>query len=174
MLGSLLATRGVLAMLSALTIACARPDALLDTKGPDVLWLPEGSVLEHDATEPRVLKNGRSIYADGSSAVVFSISAERQHVSDLLVRHFAGEGWRQRKRQRLNSSLPTSFDGGWERHCGCVFRRDLPHDPYFEWRGEWDNGRGDEISYTVGGVGNHLRGYAAYRPHALFRTRRLW
>jgi hypothetical protein len=167
MVDGLFATRLALAILSAFTIACARSDALLDTRGPDVLWLPQGTVLEHDGAEPLALMNGRSIYADGSSAVVFSISAERQHVSDLLVRHFASEGWRQRKTQRLNPSLPTSFDGGWERHCGCVFGQDLPHDPYFKWRGEWENDRGDQVSYAIEGVGNHLRGYAAYRPHGL-------
>jgi hypothetical protein len=105
---------------------------------------------------------------------VFSICADREHVSALLVQHFASESWRQRKRQRLNPSLPTSFDGGWEKHCGCVFRRDLPRDPYFEWRGEWENNRGDQVSYVVGGVGHHLRGYAAYRPQALFRRSGPW
>jgi len=174
MVDGLLATRVALALLSALLIACARPDALLDTKGPGVLWLPQGSVLEHDGIEPLALKNGRSIYVDGSSAVVFSISADRQRVSDLLIRHFASEGWRHRTTQRLNPSFPTSFEGGWERHCGCVFRRDLPREPYFKWRGEWENDRGDEVSYAVEGLGNHLRGYAAYIPHGLLRQVGPW
>jgi hypothetical protein len=163
-----------LVLLNLLTIACARSATVLDTRGPDILWLPQGSVIERDSARPVAVRDGRSIYVDGTSAVVFSIDAQRRHVSDQLVRHFAREGWRQRKTQFMNPSQATSFDGGWEHRCGCVLVRDsagrsAPGDPYYEWRGEWENDSGDLVSYVLGGPGDHLRGYASYLSREVVR-----
>jgi hypothetical protein len=117
-----------------------------------------------------VVSNGRSVYVDGSSAVAFSIDGDRQDISNLLVQHFARAGWRQRKTQLLNPSQATSFDGGWEHLCGCVLQHDavghlLPPDPYFKWRGEWEDTSGNMVSYELGGQGDRLYGYAGYLPH---------
>jgi hypothetical protein len=138
----------------------------------DILWLPAEARLEKDAARPILVRDGRSIYIDGTGAVAFTISAPREELSTRLVEHFAAEGWRQRATQHLNPEIPTSFEIGWQSQCACVVALDaegkpVQREPYHKWHGEWENAQGDIVEYMLGGEGERLRGYAAYIPHSV-------
>jgi hypothetical protein len=87
----------------------------------------------------------------------------------------AEAGWNQRQTQHLNTLLSTSFARGWESRGGVIpsdpLGHSIPPEPYFEWRGEWDDQRGDMISYVLGGQGHQLRGHAEYVPRDVARAR---
>jgi len=125
--------------------------------------------LEEDAARPALITNGRSIYVDGSGAVVFSIAIKCDDAIRQISEHFAQTEWRPRSTQYLNPHLATSFSSGCQRHGGGVILLDsngrpIPPEPYNEWVGEWENGRGDIVSYVVGGTRQQLRGYGSYIP----------
>jgi len=144
----------------------------LDTAAAQILWLPDHAVLARDLARPVIIKKGRSIYVDSSGAVAFAIQSDRTEVSDRIVQHFADAGWHQRPTQQLNPQLPTSFECGWATHGGGVLAPLGPEgeatraEPHYEWRGEWETGRGDIVRYMLGGQGRQLRGYADLRPVA--------
>ena len=52
--------------------------------------MPAEAILERDAFQPVAIENGRSIYVDGTGAVVFTINTDRDEVSARTVEHFAG------------------------------------------------------------------------------------
>ena len=135
----------------------------------DILWVPVSATLQPDAAAPVLVKNGRSIYVDGSGSVGFIIEGDREAVARQIVRHFAHEGWSQRALQHLNPRLATSFESGWERRCICLTQADahgnaIPREPLYQWRGEWENGRGDLLTYALSAEGQHVRGYAEFLP----------
>ena len=157
-------------LLSVLTLSCAGSVAIPDRSGADILWLPAEAVIRPDAARPVAVKNGRSVYVDGSSGVAFAIDGERQQISDRLVQHFAREGWRQRDTQLMNPQIATSFAAGWESDGGGLIQMDpagraAPQEPYLKWQGEWEDARGDMVSYGLGGQGRQLYGYASSLPH---------
>jgi hypothetical protein len=158
-------------------VTCARtgtpgpsPDAVAE-----ILWLPAHAILRgNDLFHPVVVKNGRSIYDDGSGGVTFTISAECDTVAAQLVQHFAHTEWLQRSTQYLNPSLATSFNRGCQIECACVLQpgRTSPESSA-QWSGEWENARGDIVRYTVGGAGQQLAGAAMYVPrHVVDEQRR--
>jgi hypothetical protein len=158
-----------LTLFGALACSRARPDATVataDTAAAEILWLPEHAVLEPDAARPVTIKNGRSIYVDGSGAVVFRIAVKCDDVAKDIGEHFAQTEWRPRSTQYLNPQVATSFNSGCRPHGGGVIRPGsvIPPEPFIEWRGDWENGRGDIVTYAVGGTGPHMHGYAAYIP----------
>lgn len=126
-----------------------------------------------------LIRDGRSLYADGSRAVVFRIAAGCDEVATQVSEHFGQTEWRPRSTQYLNPQLATSFIGGCQSTGGGVLQLDsngrpIPPKPYNEWRGEWENGRGDVVSYVVGGTGQQLRGYAVFIPrHVVEHSRGL-
>ena len=162
----------MLVALSCGLAACDRADSsrtVLRATAADILWLPAQATFEKDAVRPVLMRNGRSIYVDGSGAVVFSIAIKCDDVVRDITEHFAQTEWRPRSTQYLNPELATSFSSGCQRRGGDVIRpgSTVPLEPYIEWRGEWENGRGDIISYVVGGTGQQQRGYAEYIPRRL-------
>ena len=175
------ASQLVFVLLEALACSYAWPDGSvsnIDTAAAQILWLPDHAVLARDLARSVIIKNGRGIYADSSGAVAFAIESDRAEVSDRVVRHFADAGWHQRSTQQLNPLLPTSYEFGWETHGGGVLAPlgtgDEPTraEPYYEWRGEWENGRGDIVRYMLGGQGRQLRGYADYAPRSVVESGR--
>ena len=139
-----------------------------------ILWLPSQAVLEEDAARPLLIKNGRSVYVDGSGAVVFTVAIKCDDVATKLIEHFEQTEWRPRATQYLNPQMATSFSSGCQRHGGGVIPpgSTIPPEPYIEWRGEWENSRGDIVSYVVGGTGQQQRGYAAYIPRTVVESGR--
>ncbi len=147
---------------------------------PEWLWLPaEAST---DAT-PGHYGRHRTMYADGSGDMVFWLSNadRRDDLSRQLVDHFDAEGWRRRETDYLNPGLPTSFRSGWRRGGGGIRRTDAQGRPIsgevYIWHGEWENQRGDVISYRLQAgrstdiqgqvLGDYVRGYAVIVPRAL-------
>jgi len=143
----------------------------------EVLWLPVGANLAEDAASPVLVRNGRSIYIDGSGAVAFSLTADCVDVAKDIRQHFERTEWQPRSTQDLNPQKATSFSSGCQPHGGGIIQLDsnghqLPRGPYNEWHGEWQNNRGDILTYIVGGTGQELRGYAFYVPRQVVEERR--
>jgi hypothetical protein len=167
-----------LVALSCGLAACARTDsqrAVPHAVAAEILWLPAQGVLQENAVRPVLVRNGRSIYIDGSGAVVFSIAIKCDDAVRQITEHFAQTEWRPRSTQYLNPHLATSFSSGCQRHGGGVIPQDsigrpIPPEPDNEWHGEWENGRGDIVSYVVGGTGQQLRGYAEYVPRQMVES----
>lgn len=134
----------------------------------DQLWLPAGAEIRGDPADSLKVYKLRSIYIDGTAAVAFSIDSDQDELSRVIVEHFAAEGWRQRLMQLHNPSLPTSFEHGWQDHGGGLsfnhHARSGPPKPYRRWQGEWEDQRGNLITYSLGGQGRRLHGYASYVP----------
>jgi len=141
----------------------------------DALWLPSGVTIEPDALKPIRLASGRSVYQDGSGGVAFSARSECEALAMSVSEHFAGAGWVAQQHQRLNPQLPTSFATGCSRHGGGVLSAGdssvNPDAPYLAWVGEWANANGDLVTYTFGGAGDALRGYATYIPKRALKIR---
>lgn len=141
----------------------------------DALWLPSSVTIEPDAMKPSRLASGRSVYQDGSGGVAFSARSECQRLAMSISEHFAGAGSVAQEHQRLNPQLPTSFATGCSRHGGGVLpagRPSVTHvAPYLAWVGEWANANGDLVTYTFGGAGDTLRGYATYIPKSVLTAR---
>lgn len=153
------------------TTFCAPPDLppLPDTRGADLLWVPANAVLTEDWASPVIVKNGRSVYVDSTSAVGFSVNSDREDLSAEVVRHFAAMEWRPRDRQSRNPQNSTSFEEGWQGRCACVIQMDsegkvIPQETFYEWHGEWENTRGDVVTYRLAGQGRQLRGYGTFDP----------
>jgi hypothetical protein len=132
------------------------------------LWLPEDAVIRQDATHPVRIERGRSVYVDDSGAVTFQLRrACDQFAADVMMR-FADSAWSRRDRQYLNPDLPTSVGPRCERHGGGLVARGgsgaRVSERFIEWIGEWQNAEGDIVTYTFGGVGPQLHGYAAFIP----------
>jgi hypothetical protein len=143
----------------------------------EILWLPANAVLEKDAARPVLIRDGRSIYVDGTGAVVFSIEGDCDAVATEITRHFEQSEWQPRATQDLNPQLPTSFRIGCRTHGGGIMQLDSDGRPvsqerFKQWQGEWDNERGDLLNYFVGGTGRQLRGYASYLPRGVGEERR--
>jgi len=149
--------------------ACAQTNssgAVQRAAAADILWLPAQATLKEDGAGPVLIRNGRSIYVDGSGAVAFGIAVNCDDVARDITEHFAPTEWRPRSTQYLNPQLATSFSSGCQPHGGGVtpLGSTVPPEPYIEWRGEWENARGDIVSYVVGGTGQQQVGYAGYIP----------
>lgn len=133
-----------------------------DTSVADLLWLPAEAQLERDFARPVSVRNGRSIYVDGSAAVVFTIDIDPQELSRRLIQHFATSRWHQRNYQFMNPGLATSFELGWR-----VTHGGPPYEPWREWEGEWDDENGGVLTYVAGGKGHQLRGLGSYLPRSV-------
>lgn len=162
----------VLALVSCSLTACGRTEPstpVPDDAAAGILWLPAEARLENYDPSARI-KDGRGVYVDGSAAVAFSITAGCDDVARRISEHFRPPEWQARSTQYLNPELPTSFKLGCQRlKGGGVLQLDsegrpIPPQSYREWRGEWENGSGDIVSYVFGGPGELLRGYASYLP----------
>ena len=106
------------------------------------------------------LRNGRSVYVDGSAAVIFTVQRGPTSLSDLLGRHFADNGWLPRATQYMNPHLPTSFALGWRTLPVGVLTLDrggapVTREPY-GWTGEWENDRG-AVVYSLHSEGCEIR-----------------
>jgi hypothetical protein len=134
----------------------------------DVLWLPSEATLVDDMCKPVEIKNGRSIYVDGTAGVTFRIAADPEELSRGIVQHFAATTWRPRGTEYLNPQDATSFERGWDvRYGGAIAGRTTPHEPYRQWHGEWEDERGNIVTYHLGGIGHQLRGIASYLPRSV-------
>jgi len=145
------------------------PATVADISAADTLWVPDQASIEEQALAPVLIKDGRGIYRDGSATVVFSIAIPCDDVARSVTAHFADTEWRPRPRQWLSPALPTSFGSGCQRQGGGLIawnpgRREVPAGPYEEWRGEWENKRGDILTYSLGGIEGSVRGAASYVP----------
>jgi hypothetical protein len=137
-----------------------------------LLWVPDGAELKASAASPLRVVAGRNLYRDGSADVIFVVSGDRDTISAGVVQHFRALGWRQRRREYLNPTVPTSFDDGWRHVCGCVITSRAPvgtPQHYFTWHGEWQDGRGNVASYSLQADGQVVRGYATSVPQAIVR-----
>jgi hypothetical protein len=148
-----------------------------DTSAADILWLPADAVLGADFARPVAYKNGRSIYIDGSGGVTFTLTGDREKLTNRLIQHFADEDWNRRATQYSNPKMPTSFDEGWRTHCACMsltgWQGDSgSHEPFRDWQGEWENSRGNIVMYHLAADGWRLRGHAAFIPLAVVEATR--
>jgi hypothetical protein len=137
----------------------------------DVLRLPDGARIDESRVKPALLKNGRSIYEDGTGVVSFGVEANCEAIADAIVGHFASSGWRERRTQKRNPANATSFEHGCqERPGGGVIilgadGRPVPRrGPLMAWHGEWENERGDILIYMISSVGTDGGGRAEYVP----------
>ena len=114
-------------------------------------------------------RNGRSIWIDGTADVVFTIEGDREELSRRIVNHFATPVWRQRQTRYLNPQLPTAFAGRWRVHGGggkpepADVDPAVANEPYRSWHAEWEDERGNLITYYLGGRGPRLRGIGGLR-----------
>jgi hypothetical protein len=89
-------------LLTVLSAAFCAPVSLPqhpDTAGADFLWVPTQATVSDDGARPVAVKNGRSVYVDGSSAVGFTLIGEREALSSEIVRHYTLTEWRRRDRE---------------------------------------------------------------------------
>jgi len=156
---------GLCAMFVALGIvpgACARTGSPASRASfvAEILWLPAGETLFEDLLSPLLVKNGRSIYSDGSGAVAFGLTADCVDAARDISQHFEQTEWQPRSTLDLNPGMATSFSSGCEaqRGGGLVIELDsngnrIPRGPYIKWHGEWQNKAGDILTYDIGGIG---------------------
>jgi hypothetical protein len=135
----------------------------------ELLWLPpEAKLLDDVFFKPVVIKNGRSIYMGGSAWVRFTIDTDREELSSRIVEHFAATAWRQRRTEYMNPQIATSFERGWEVHGGGVIGDHASsREPFRQWHGEWEDARGNVLTYDLGGSGRQLTGVASYVPRSV-------
>ena len=143
-----------------------------------VLWLPAEATIEPGASTPREVRDGRSLYEDGSAAVVFRAETACGELASRFMARFDGTAWRRRPTDWLNPTMPTSFDAGCERRQGGIAIPSVDGRPpgprfYERWNGQWENDQGDILSYQfMGGDGSAMQGYASYTPAAIVKVLR--
>jgi hypothetical protein len=133
---------------------------------PTLLWAPPEAKVE---LAPHV-------YLDGSADLRFAMGpgADRDQLSQALMRHFGQGAWQQRTTMRRGGS-PPSFQDGWQTFPGGgVLNMDNQGRPLISesryWHGEWENARGETIAYHLAETRypdtsrNRLIGYATYLP----------
>ena len=109
----------IVAVVAIIGASCMRANSEdLPHEVAELLWLPAEAKLADDGFRPVKIEHGRSIFADGSASVYFTIDADREELSTSIVQHLGSLGWRQRSHQYLNPQLPTSFAAGWQIHGG--------------------------------------------------------
>jgi hypothetical protein len=144
-------------------------DSAPDPAVADVLWLPnDKTILLKDSSQPALVKNGRSVYSDGTAGVSFTVVLPCEDAGRQVTEHFSRTDWRPRSTEWLNPHNVTTF-GECQRHGGGIVPADpeghpLPMDPYMRWHGEWQNERGDILIYEFGGSGMSVTGVASYLP----------
>jgi hypothetical protein len=145
----------------------------VDTSIADILFVPvDAKVDPPPPFGPIAVKNGRRIYIDGTTDIWFSIDADREKLTSQLVRYFARRGWRQRTNQFLNPRIATSFAGGWQHRCACLILRNdngqiRQRGQLFEWQGEWENARHDQVTYYFFAEDRAIHGGGYYQPAAV-------
>jgi len=138
-----------------------------------LLWLPPEATLEEDPATPVRIVNGRSVYADGSASVAFTIEAQPSDLTDRIMERVASLGLEQRRTQYLNPWLATSFAGGWQVLGGGTMlnpSQATRRSPYRRWRGEWEDGLGNILVYDIGGQDRALRVLASYIPRPVVES----
>jgi hypothetical protein len=136
------------------------------TRTPEILWAPPDATFTTDG----MTTAGPRGYDDGSADMRFTIATrDFNRVSTELIDHFAREGWRQSATEWLNPGLESSFQTGWRHICACIRQRGPDGKPIkaplmYEWSGEWQDRRGDGVSYRLLAVDDRIHGYAAYVP----------
>jgi hypothetical protein len=164
----------LLALTSVATLTMSCP--MWDTTPADILWVPANAMLERDLLRPVAVRHRRSVYRDGSAAVGFTVTADRDELSDQATAYFKERGWRQRRTQYLNPQVPTSFHSGWRLQCSCTFMTDVKDnrvtpESLHLWEGEWENDRGDVVTYLFVAEGRRMRGYASCDPSRIVELR---
>jgi len=157
--------------LATLAASCTTPAA----SRPDLLFVPANATLLPDLPRPIALRDGRSVYEDGSAAVRFEITGDRDDVTNQIIRYFEKLEWRQRPTQYMNTHIATSFDAGWQGQCACILVLDAQGNPVvrpklYRWQGGWENKSGDVVTYSLYAEGGHVRGSASYVPIRLVRA----
>jgi hypothetical protein len=146
----------------------------VDSSVAKILWLPAAAEIENGGFNPVMVKDGRSIYVDGTASVLFNIDSNQDELVGRIIEQFAGTEWVQRQTQYLNPQLQTSFTAGWQVHGGGIILgpvgRTIPYEPYRRWHGEWSNNRSDIVTYSIGGQGRRLRGVASYVPRSVVES----
>ena len=144
-----------------------------------VLWVPPEAILDPpDTRGPIGVRNGWSIYIDGTMSVVFDAPVGRDDLVPLIRAHFKQIGWREASDRYYGGSQGTTFKTGWfRRPCGCVVQLDadgnmIPRQPQYEWRGAWRSRNGDVVNYVFSTYAYTLRGIGSYYPSELVKDRR--
>lgn len=174
------ALRSALRLALVITLLLTGPERTTSiARAADVLWLPPAAHIQFDTTGAIAVNKGRATYIDGSNPVAFALSGDREDTARQITQHCADIGWRQRERQHMNPRHSTSFQDGWQSRCACVIPTDaaghslpLPTDRLYEWHGEWENDRGDILTYDLSVAGNRLNGFAAFVPASVVVERR--
>jgi hypothetical protein len=132
----------------------------------DVLWAPTGDRLEASA--------GPS--AGGGASLTFSLDTpEPDQVSRQVVEHFRGSEWEAQTHEPGYPAQPTSLSTGWRTlSTNGIQQRPLEGQPVVleqrEWRGVWQNRRGETVRYDMVALryasrpGFEIRGVASYEP----------
>lgn len=154
------ATAVALIVLASVVSACgwqAPPPPARDPAVADLLWLPPQAQMQPDQTNPLLVRNGRSVYEDGTAGVSFTVDMDCDELVGLVLTQASSSEWHRRSTpldnpQEVlppgNRCLPgSSGDAGWA--------------------GEWNDNRGNVISYRFGGPPRQLRGKATFQPHDL-------
>lgn len=123
----------------------------------ELLWLPSDARLRKDVMQPVVIRNGRSIYVDGSAAVYFDVATACDELARTVSARFTDSVWRRRTSGLYNPQQALPLGDDCLRSMGDTRG----------WRAEWENRRGDIITYAFGGEANQLHGEAAYLPGAV-------
>jgi hypothetical protein len=163
---------GALFALTILTVVSAcgtNVGRRVDPAASEVLWLPANATIELD---PITGKASRTVYADGSGGVGFTAAnADRDELTRQLAQHFEQHGWHARPTTSIDfPGRVTSFIAGWTKQaCGCLVLTDregkpIPAVKTSEWIGEWEDTRGDVITYSLRAIDDLVYGYAGYVP----------
>lgn len=138
----------------------------------ETLWLPPDADVVESALRPERVERGRNIYVDGSAWVFFEVTQPCDKLGDALAAHFSRAGWSQHTHQLRNPGMATSFARGCQVRGGGVATLEKMPGPYMEWVGQWQNARGDIVTYFIGGFSPNLRVSAEYLPAELTESRR--
>lgn len=142
------------------------------------LWAPRSAAVVVPPSRGERVVNGRLIYGDGTGALTFTLMERCDRMAAGLVEHFRASGWRQRRSQILMPRLRTSFTTGCERVPNGILSPDAvtkgdQSSVALAWHGEWEDNKGNTLTYDVSSDGDAARVHATYLPVEVAVARRL-
>lgn len=132
------------------------------------LWAPRSAAVVSPSRGEQVV-NGRLINGDGTGTLTYTVKERCDRAAASLVEHFRASLWRQRKSQILMPRLRTSFTTGCERvPNGVVSPNGAAMGDQgsiaLAWHGEWEDNKGNTLTYDVSSDGNEARVRATFLP----------
>ena len=133
------------------------------------LWAPRAAAVVVSPSRGEKVVNGRLIHGDGSGTLTYTLLERCDSAAAGLAEHFRASGWRQRRSQILMPRLRTSFTTGCERVPNGILSpeattRGEQSPVALAWHGEWEDNKGNTLTYDVSSDSDRAQVHAAFLP----------